>query len=68
MDKLKIQAHMASKKDAKEHYQTVWQSIVELNEQLAFSTDCYRELQARIYSKVEQSRERSIEDYKKKRK
>ena len=67
MDKLKIQAHMASKKDAKEHYQTVWQSIVELNEQLAFSTDCYKELQARISSKVAQC-ERSIEEYKKKRK
>jgi hypothetical protein len=59
MDKLNKQAYIAAKKDEKEHYQRIWQSIVELNEQLAFSIDCYRELQARIYSKVEQSRAKS---------
>ena len=64
MDKLNIQAHIAAKKDAKEHYQRVWQSIVELNDQRAFSMDCYRELQARISSKVAQC-ERSIQDHEK---
>jgi hypothetical protein len=59
MDKLNIQAYIAAKKDEKEHYQRIWQSIVELNEQSAFSMDCYRELQSRIISKVEQC-ERSI--------
>lgn len=64
MDKLNIKAHIAAKKDAKEHYQRVWQSIVELNDQSAFSMDCYRELQARISSKVAQC-ERSIQDHEK---
>jgi len=64
MDKLNIKAHISAKKDAKEHYQRVWQSIVELNEQSAFSMDCYRELQARISSKVAQC-ERSIQDHEK---
>lgn len=62
MDKSNIQSHIAAKKAAKEQYQRVWQSIVELNEQLAFSMDCYRELQARISGKIAQC-ERSIEDH-----
>lgn len=64
MDKLNIQAHIAAKKDTKEHYERVWKSIVELNEQLAFSMDCYRELQTRISSEIAQC-ERSIEDHEK---
>jgi hypothetical protein len=64
MDKLSIQTHIAAKKDTKEHYQRVWQSIVELNEESAFSMDCYRELQARISSKVAQC-DRSIQDHEK---
>jgi hypothetical protein len=66
MDKfaLAMTAHIAAKNDEKAHYQKLWQSIVALNEQHAFSMDCYLELKARISTKVAQC-DRSIHDHKK---
>jgi len=55
MNKLnKNGAAEADKKEPKNHYEAAWQTIVELNDEAALSMDCYREIHARIFEKVDQ--------------
>ena len=64
MDNIQLKAHIAAKKDAKEKYQRLWQHIVELDETVGLETSTYKELQAKISSKVAQC-DKSIQDHEK---
>ena len=64
MDNAQLKAHIAAKKDAKENYQRLWQHIVELDETVGLETSTYKELQAKISSKVAQC-DKSIQDHEK---
>ena len=64
IEKLSIKAHIAAKKDTKESYQKLWQHIVELDETAGLETSTYKELQAKISSKIAQC-DRSILDHEK---
>lgn len=63
MDNTEIKLHIERRRQEKDKVLAAWNYIEELNAETAFSMDCFRELQARISSKLAFI-DRSIQDHK----
>ena len=64
MDEIQLRAYIEAKKDVKENMQRLWQHILELDESVGLETATYKELKAKISSKVAQC-DISIQDHEK---
>jgi len=63
MDNSEIKLHIEKRRQERERIVSAWNEIESINNESAFSMDCFRELQARISSKLAFI-DRSIQDYK----
>lgn len=63
MDNAEIKLHIEKRRQEREKVVSAWNEIERINNESAFSLDCFRELQARISSKLAFI-DRSIQDHK----
>lgn len=63
MENAEIKLHIEKRRQEKDKVLSAWNYIEELNQESSFSMDCFRELQARISSKLAFI-DRSIQDHK----